>query len=249
MTYTHLTVGQSRIPSKPPRAQPPCTEPVKYGANILSDPGVELQLANFGGGPDGDEVPQLVNAGGSWYTQPYVWSDHTVGPARSYVAQVPQGLGPSEYWRVSTANPRSGTRHLRWNFTAGGSGGESVYFLQLPLCGAIPNDGTTPDAMSARVEPGDYVRFGFYGMASSLGDVPTMQFGGSFYDAAYATLSSFGDGAYELTTGYVWYEMSSFAPAGTKYVSINLYCDKIDPVTFDTATNYDFDDFVLKVSK
>jgi len=79
MTYSHLTVGTSKIPARPPRGQPPCTEPVVYGSNVLKDPGFELQLSNFSGGPEGSEIPGVSLGNGV----PYIWVGGTDAGLRS----------------------------------------------------------------------------------------------------------------------------------------------------------------------
>ena len=82
MTYTHLRVGTSKLPSKPPRSNPPCTEPYVKGANILRDPGFELHVSNTGGGPLGTEVAaEYWRPSGGGYTrdrQNLNWTNGTV---------------------------------------------------------------------------------------------------------------------------------------------------------------------------
>lgn len=240
---SRLHVGTPKIPAKPPRGKPPCTEPAVYGTNILKDPGVELQLATFGGGPGGDEIPQGTIGDGL----PYQWSDDSPGPTRSNFITENLSTGFANYWSVSTVNPRTGTYHLRMPMSQFGFGdGQYLYLSQLNLCDATPG-AAGRDWVTARVEPGDFVRLGVWAMVSTTVDTPTMLFGATFNDAAGGLLAtSYGFDTEPLTTTYTLFEYSGFAPPNARYVVLSGFVQKVDQAA---SADFDLDDFVLQVSK
>lgn len=152
---SHLTIGTSKIPAKPPRGQPPCTEPYVKGANVLSDSGIELQLANYGGGPGGNELP-------SWGFAGWVWSDGTTAPRPRGVYKGTGVPAQRRDFTISSDNPQTGTYHLRTRYTPSSPLGlqpVTVTWREFDLC--IDNQPAT-----ARVEPGDFVSFGFSAVIS-----------------------------------------------------------------------------------
>ena len=243
MTYTHLTVGTSKIPAKPPRAQPPCTNPVVYGSNVLNDPGVELQAANVGTGPLGYEIPMYGYPGpGGWW--PFVWSDNTTAPiSTKFVAYYYTGTDTYR-WKLSTANPDTGTYHLRivsddtlLNY------GNDIYLADIKMCGS-------DEIASAMVEPGDYVKFSVRSMASPVTDGPRLWFQVMFYDAAEAYIAKFEPVDWQYLTGtYQTYSVDGFAPAGAVYCQVFMTMTATDTNFGAGPLTYDADNFVLKVSK
>lgn len=250
-SVSRLTVGKERLPAKPPRGAPPCQEPYLKGTNILKDPGVELQLANFGGGPGGNEIP-MQNIDLSWGTGPvywnglpYQWNDGTPGPSHSYFSHVEQGVSP-HWWRVFSTNPRTGTYHLRHRIEATGSSTILLLLPQINLCSAIPFEANTPDFATAVVSPGDFIRFSVYASASTLEAQPWAAPGLSFHNGETGSwVESFFTNT-EMTAGYAQYEVSGFVPSGVKYVDATYYTWLWNTATVDC--DVDVDDFALEVT-
>lgn len=237
MTQSRLTIGTPKIPAKPPRGKPPCREPIVYGANILKDPGVELQLANFGGGPLGNEIPQFVGVPVTGLR----WSDHTAGPSKSYFIQDQLAINETVRWHVSTANPRSGTYHLRLSDTTN----DAHPWVQLGQANGCP---AGLPFYTAVVQPGDFVKWSMWAMASSTAILPIFSFYVLFMDAAYSYIGPFFQGADDtpLPSSYTQFSVEGFVPATAAYAELWIYGVGQDDNTA-TATHYDFDDFVLEV--
>ena len=242
MSKSRLTVGTSRIPAKPPRAAPPCTNPIVYGANTLSDPGVELQLANFSGGPLGDEIPML-NASNA---RPRIWSDGTAGPVTSPFtsAYIAPGATYDDYrWKVVSTSPRTGTYHIRqsiddllWGY------GTSLYLSDVNLC-------DTTKIASAVVADGDYVRMSFWGKATPIGTGPRVFWSVYFYNSTGGYLDKAEPADYGYFTGsYQQFSIDGFAPAGSAYVLCFLALTASSTSYAEGVVAHDLDDFVLEVS-
>ena len=246
MTYTHLTVGTSRIPSKPPRSQPPCVEPYITGANILKDPGFELQLSNFGGG-EGSEIPQFASF--SSYTLPYEWEDGSSAGLSTFWSQRKTGAGfagTDRYWQASTTNPRTGTYHARLAMGTGTpiNQGQTLVCSQIMHC-AWQTDAI--DLASAIVVPGDFIRFGAWISVNDITDAPRMLLEVDCTDDTWTfggTTASFYED-FTLAVGYNYYEVSGFVPATTR--SAIAYFQPWHGQTFDT-TYFDVANAVLEVS-
>ena len=265
MTYTHLTIGTSKIPAKPPRSNPPCTEPIVYGANILRDPGFELHLANTGGGPQGDELP-------SWYysddgTTPLKGNDGVLHWSNGAVADSSlsgwfQSLSTAgfagqtyEYkahWFVSDADPHSGTYHLKSGPGILGMSPDlrikSVLMLGVRACYGTGGD-NYGRFYSARVEPGDYVGISTWAKQTEIdGGTPLIDLTFYWHDSAGTQIGSSFLGNTTLTTSYAQYAHSAFAPPSTSFVLAEIY------IAMDTTTPakeyfVHIDDCVLEVQE
>lgn len=214
-SLTHLTIGKERIPSKPPRSVPPCSEPTVYGANIIKDPNFELHLANTGGGPNGDELP-----GYEWGTTPTSWSElqwsdsWATPPTKSSggtladlsTCWISAGLNdlvtPNRVF-ISTSNPDSGTYHLRTVGTP-----LWIFFTQQRMCTG-PNLGDEFGYYyTGRCKTADFIRFSARMSAASARNV-TMYV--DFFDETGnkdRTLSALKS----VTTSYATYEFLMFVP-------------------------------------
>ena len=245
MTYTHLTVGTSKLPSKPPRAQPPCLEPYIVGTNILRDPGFELLPSNVGLGPNGDELPEV---GGSL---PWTYFDDSLCPVLNpeWATDYTDYNTPRR-WFVSTADPRAGTYHARMEGkTSIRDGlstnyGDRLFAMMFVWC-----DNPSVDwQWGGRVSEGDYIRFGCWAKASTVTGAPYIQ--PAIYIANHA-----GD-AYvassrpnlALTTSYAWYETSLFAPVNAYYLETHVSVLADTYASIPTNITVDVDDAVLEVS-
>ena len=276
MTYTHLTIGQSKIPAKPPRAQPPCTEPIKYGSNVLRDPGFELHVSNTGGGPGGDEVSSVRYSddgtgspleGDDGFLH---WSDGSTVDASlpGWFAPVAVATGDDTYyiyplgWRADTTAPRTGTYHLRSGPAVDGQSVRANDVIHLAVLGVVA---CLPDAgggiaehpyYAARVGSGDFVELSFYakavlpGSTSALIDDIELEFyeaDGTWIGGSYYSNAGNYAATKDMTTSYVQWTFATFAPATSHFVYANIIFQQ----TPDAGQNtyIDVDDCVLKVSK
>ena len=203
MTFTHLTVGTSKLPSKPPRSNPPCTEPYVKGANILRDPGFELHLSNTGK----TEIPELSS---SWAT--LTWQDTTtpdpslIGWANTaYVAG-----GSVTAWDISDAGEETGSYSARM---VGNTLAPHLAVIGLVGC----SDG---EFYSARCEPGDYTRVACRGIVDSTSGTPNVLIAMEWYAADGSFIDSADLADTPLTTSYATYETDGFAPATSYYMRV-----------------------------
>ncbi len=101
----------------------PCEEPLLYGPLALRQPGLESHIDLTGGGPEGDEIPggAAASRGGDF---PMEWTDGEDILENGYHGWTAANneLEPDFYaasqqrvsrWWVDTANPKTGTYHLR----------------------------------------------------------------------------------------------------------------------------------------
>ena len=206
-SLTHLTIGKERIPSKPPRSNPPCTEPYVTGTNILKDPGFELHIANTGGGPLGDEIPAIALGAQT------VWTDNTTNPNTNYGWAADSNISGSTRWQVVTTDPDAGTYHARTTNIGGASnnGGE-LYVFGLYSCSLIMGSSLW-NGFSARVEPGDYVRFKVRAKCSATTGAPLILLTLYWFEGVAGPDSSTVDsGSVALTTSYADYVFAAFVP-------------------------------------
>lgn len=249
MTYTYLRVGTKPFRSKPPRKGAPCSEPIVYGTNILKDPGFELHDANVPNGPAGYDFPGDGFGPGSTPIGSLYWDATNITDTLYYDtngwAVFSNNSGGDGLPVLSTANPRSGTYHWRVSYPPATISGAETYPIPVggKYCTKISGRW---QAYSARVEPGDFVRFGVYAMANTTTGTPTIQMSIGFYDSAAASITTVTGTATSLTTGYVWYESTAVAPASSYAIAVeaNLWANTSQSATL----TFDVDDAVLEVS-
>jgi hypothetical protein len=214
-----------------------------YGANILKDPGFELQLANFSGGPLGDEIPQTADFSG--VDLPYEWDDETDAGVNTFWVQrnVASSLATDRYWSVQTVNPRSGTYHARIRTgVTSGNNQQTLYCAQLRRC-VWETEASGKDAVAAVVAPGDFVRWGVWLSVDTLADDPIVLVESDLYSESSTYLDSFFQQWTISSTGYVWYEVSGFAPATAQFATAYIYVQ----ASLLADTYWDVDDCVLEV--
>ena len=233
MTYTHLTVGTSKLPSKPPRSTPPCVEPYVKGSNILSDPGVELYQSLMG-------RTEIGVFDGSVNTLTYP-SDSTVVPAPYLFASKDRSTTLYGEWDVSTASPRTGTYSLR--LTPGSSFPSSGFWLVVDkTCEAKPSGDRF---YVARVEPGDFVSVSYWIKATDLTHTPYTIPKISFNAADGSNLAGISPANVPLGTSYAQVSHSAFAPASSVYTTCYIQVDGVGNAPHGIMY---VDDFVLAVS-
>ena len=254
-SVSRLTVGTSKLKTKPPRGNPPCTEPIKYGANILSDPGFELQLAQHGGGTLGDSLqmwqgyPPVRNP--NYWSWPGVRADEATWPAAPSPfpfgwcqwgsVNDPGYVHSLSYWQVSTANPRTGTYHLRQTDNQIQTSSPDVSVFGFRGCPGSPTD----YPWSFKAMPGDFYRFGLWATSADGGST-RIDFDLSFYDSDGTGVGGNYNQTY-LTTSYAYYEMSGFVPAAL--LSVYALVSFTDADGGNAGGNHiDIDDCVLEVS-
>ena len=235
MTYTHLTVGQSKIPAKPPRAQPPCTEPIVYGANILNDPGVELWQSWHGR----TEIPHHTTA---WHID-LKYDDSTPAVSPYGFANHDSSTSLYGYWRVDTTDMRTGSACLEY-VPGSNAAGNPLYLASFNTCGALTRDRYPV----ARVEPGDYTAFSCWVKASATTNSPYIRAIIEWNDSDGTAIdSAFMTAPYHLlSTSYTQMPLlSGFVPAGAVYVIVRFH---IEATSSTLPGSYFVDDLVLEVS-
>ena len=234
-SLTHLTIGKEQITAKPPRSTSPCSEPYLTGTNILKDPGFENHIANTGGGPNGTEIPYALTAGGLYWP-----SDNSKLSSWSYTGgwnHYPGFGSAGQFWQISTINPRSGTYHLRWSAT-GSPRIMRVFTFQ--TCVLYSTDYVP---ISAKVQPGDFVRLVVYALAAS--GTPNLVMRLHFLQAVpgLTQAAPIITTTAALTAAYTRYEIGAFAPPSTSaYVQADFY-------TNTGSIVYDVDDCELLVEQ
>lgn len=251
MTRSLLRVGTPRLPADPPHGNPPCLEPMVYGANILNDPGVELHLANTGGGPNGDEIPAYEwRAFGTTPFAELQWSDGWANGTKStgsladiktcFWAGSSNDLVTPKRCLVSTANPHSGTYHGR---AVGNQG--TVFMLQQKGC-AGPNLGDEYGHIyTGRCETGNFLEMEIWAMVASGTPGITLYFD-LFQESGNKdrTINSFG---LTLSTSYQKFTFSTFVPAAN-FPSEGPVHHFTAYFFSNTSANFDFDDGLIGVS-
>lgn len=121
MTFSRLTLGDPRLKSKlrggEVSNEPPCSDKVVTGGQVLGDPGFENTLSNTGrlelpeplGNPPDLVYPSDGTVAVTWEpggsTSPYHWF------AQQQLGR--DSAGNDAYWVISDADPDTGTYHAR----------------------------------------------------------------------------------------------------------------------------------------
>jgi len=251
MTFTRLRVGTKPFRSKPPRLGPPCTEPYIRGSNILKDPGFEIHSGLVPKGPDNYEFPgdgfSTSSTPGSLYWLSTNITDRFYYDVNGWaVWSNNRAAGPFPV--ISTANPRSGTKHWRMTYptTQDWTGDESY---PIPINGSYcALRGGLIMGYSARCKQGDVITYSEYIEVSTTTDGPHEVFPEiAFYDENADIIGSVITGSgVNLTTTYAKYEISAIAPADAYALVTEIEIP--DPGNISVApTHFDVDDCVLSV--
>lgn len=256
MTTTYLRVGRGRWPSKPPKGNPsPCVDEAVYGANILRDPGFELHAGNgFDNyGVDGEDFAAGLRTDTSPLGQLYwdaerpttplavidsyyddagwsIWETYDPATYPLFAAQTPV---------LSTANPRSGTYHIRWSVPDEFDNEIEIEPLGGQTC---END----RAYSAVVAAGDTITWsGYVNVAVSAGVAWTGYVAVGYFASDQTHLapatSEYSETGVTLGS-YTLISVSATVPADAKYAvcGFGAYTSGITG-----ATTVDFDDCTL----
>jgi hypothetical protein len=211
--------------------------------SVISDPGVENQIAVHTGGPEGDEIPNSSGANPVWLDGSVVASGANQSWVQSSSARL---LGDIEVI-VSTANPRSGTKHLRFQEVGGTKADVDnnfcIWAQGLQCETAFPTN-WVGNRYAARCDPGHVVTWGGYFTASDIGApaAPEIQM-----NITWNTITTGFNGqityAADLTASYAYHEIVAAAPANTHYAKVQWFYSLND----STTSYFDGDDFVLSV--
>jgi hypothetical protein len=112
---------------------------------------------------------------------------------------------------VSTADPRSGTYHGRTDLS-----GDFDILLRVygfPDCDFLADRGT-----AARVEPGDFVRFGAWLKVTDTVNDPDAWLRLWFFDETYLIDTFVQVELPPLTTSYAYHEIDTITPSGYHYL-------------------------------
>lgn len=232
-----------------------CTEPIVYGANILRDPGFESHLSLTPTGPDSEVFGGEIGVGAPGWA--LSWADGAFVPlstvdSTGWGVQTNNGVGfyNGYRWGISSANSRSGAFHARFNhltLTSQNAPGLSPIGLRMcpPKTGIAGAPGLN-GVWSAKVNPGDDVRFRVYVAASNLTDNwwVTVEF--KVWDEPVENVIStnFTDGQI-LSTSYTAFEHSETITAGGVYVLASVYLTIAGVSSADVSL--DIDDAELEV--
>lgn len=229
MTFTRLTLGEPRLRGVP-RGGPveeACVEPLTYGANILPDPGFETSPSDVGGyGPDFPIFGPGAIESAYWYTGSAYgeWASEIPDSVHWVSIRSHDNLNPIAYdmFVLSTADPRSGSSHVRQTSDSNGFiNNDYLTPVLFYICEGEDSNGN-PGLVTARIEPGDYLEASYYiKSTAAAGEEAEIYF--YFLDASYTFV---GDGgtytrtAPTLTTSYQQVTDSAVAPSGTRWVVV-----------------------------
>lgn len=222
-----------------------CQEPIIYGTNILPDPGFETLLALTGGGPNGDEIAYRDGQ----VRGPFFWpsDDSSAYTARGSLADHPwvqrASLNTQAQWKISSANPNTGAFHARAEFdnqTNDTKGQDDLIGATFISCS------TTVPQPFFRVNEGDLVSSQVSAMVQSVSaNTEQLLTFLQFLDVEGNFLDFYQQAAF-LTTSYVDYAQSAFAPPGTYYAYTLYRPTRANPGTAVVST-YDYDDIIVGV--
>ena len=194
---------------------------------------MELHLANTGGGPNGDEVPYTLSAGGLYWP-----SDNSKLSEWSYLGgwhHYPGFGSAGQFWKISSTSPRSGTYNLRWSATGSP---RYVRAFGFQLCWLASTDYVP---VAAKVSPDDFIKFSFWAKVSSGTPTINMRLLFTKGDVGLTSTGIVSDSE-TMGTSYAQHSIEAFAPADTVY----LLGAEFRPLT--AGVTYDVDDATLEVS-
>lgn len=204
---TYLRVGRGRWPSKPPKGNPSpgCTEPLEYGANVLLDPGAELEST--------ETTRTVGDSLAAWTatTDFQGWAQNSPGAATE--------------WTLQNDNPRSGTFCLKATRTAGStSTSRSDLAAVRQEC---PSDVGSVHLKQHRCEAGDTVTFRVWVDSSwATSTQPEFDLFIRFNDSDGSPLAGAGSNQNNLfPSGYTEFTVSAVAPSGTHTILPNMVLD------------------------
>jgi hypothetical protein len=144
---------------------------------------------------------------------------------------------------VKSTDPRSGTYHLESHPS---NPADRLYVRNFDNCDQSKwVDGNV--AVSAKVVPGDFVKFSYWMKRTGAGGSPTTDSNLWFYAADNETLISLeASGNQSIGPSYSQYSIEAFTPSGAEYVYAVVW-----PISFgmDAGSVLRADDLALQVSK
>lgn len=221
-----------------------CTELRLTGSNILRDPGFE-EMDSIPLGPDDENFPGEITAGAPPW--PLCWASGQNTPLSitdqtgwAVFTNNGDGFYSGYRWFRSTANPRSGTSHARWNFDLDAVEPADIIPIGLRNC-------TDNGAWTCLVQPGDLITFSGYLAFANLTDDWRLSIGFEIWNQSQTvqTYEQYTD--YDITaTAYTNYSHSFVVPANS-YYGVALF--QISLTGLANVNNViDVDDFVLSIT-
>lgn len=158
--WTWVKIIRLRDPSGPFG----CEHTRVTGSDLLVDGGFE---SSFGFGPNGNEIPGFGDVGGLEF--PFLnWSDQSPAPGPVNMMYQQDIAGTATPWVVSTADPHSGTYHLRQTMS-NETVRNSLYLGKQLVCPMLSTSYVESGSfvtwdilLSAMVEPGDTWELSFW---------------------------------------------------------------------------------------
>ncbi len=225
----------------------PCNHgPVVYGSNVLPDGSFEN---SNGYGPLGNELPGYADTGGLVF--PYWnWSDNSQSYGMPTFWSQEDNIA-NRKWRISTANPRSGTYHARQIYTAAAQA-NAIRPATLMVCpdriDGAGNVWYTSQAMV--VEPGLPWELSFWGMIDSPVNSHKFRLFYTYTDAYDSDSQSYAHLFSNLTSSYVQYTHGHTTPTtgDLGFVPHLLHISVENNFSGSSGTpTIDVDDFALAV--
>lgn len=214
----------------------PCSDPHVTGSNVISAPSIE---GTPRGGTSGNALPELLSGGSI--------AEYDNGdPAPQTQIYLQQPFSRADHIAlVSTANPRTGTEHIRWQEEGGNPTASSnlqLNWIEKEVCNGSSTWFT--NSYSARVLPGDIVDWYVWATVSSTTPGPYIRLDIDVYDQSETWLQNFTIPDPSLTTSYAQYGMQVNMPASAYVIAAWVTCF----LGVAGSTYFDLDDFTLGIA-
>lgn len=216
----------------------------------LPDGSFEDQITDWGGGPNGNEIPIFADYNGEFLANLMWPSDESAGPSDTYYAQYEQATTSSpRYWKDSTADPRTGSRHLIAEVAAVGEAAAAALLIaNIKLCDPVLgfNGGGW---VTAVVTPGDTVDIEAYGRVDSVGGgTLNSDFFILWYDSSKTIISAETTTNVSIGTSYAQITGSVVAPANAAYVDVSFSSGNFNGTDPGHTSDYYLDDIAVTVT-
>lgn len=225
MTFTHLTLGEPRLKGTP-RGDAPCSDPQPTSKQWTIDGSFENLFDITGPDPGGnDRLPEW------WGSSGWQWAIADGGADVAYAPYGQEiGTGSGSPF-VSTANPHSGTSHLRQTGTIGSGSFNSLTWAasHVPCDTQAAGGGSGTHRslpIAVRANPGTLITTSIWIDGSTTGG--TLQYRWDFAGYDYTNLTqnhfTFVPASYtSFTTGsYVQISNSLVVPAGDELMAVGF---------------------------
>lgn len=204
---------------KPPVAPEGCAEP--YLVGNVRDPGFESISGT---------IPE------DYGNVPY-WQDFD-----------PAIWGTTRGWDISTANPRSGTQHIRLDHENGftpehTAPGDAVYVCEFAWC----DNPAFSWGWVSLINPGDIATFSLWSMVNDISSGDPRVWTGLYFNNASGSFITDVSQNHVLTTSYAQYSTNGVAPAGSKYLTCYIGASHALGTSLPNPIALDVDDLTVSI--